>query len=120
MLIKIRARSQVIRRWNSTGGISLGLQVTDPLVLYQQRLANESIKPDEAQWRAMLEIEKLYHRIKDYRPVSSLQRRLQDVSKASFADGGNEIWRKAAWYSPERESLALIKRMSDEEELMKP
>ncbi len=119
MLIKIRARSQVIRRWNSTGGISLGLQVTDPLVLYQQRLANESIKPDEAQWRAMLEIEKLYHRIKDYRPVSSLQRRLQDVSKASFADGGNEIWRKAAWYSPERESLALIKRMSDEEELMK-
>ncbi|CAD6449999.1 95031c92-2b9d-4bcd-938f-f677fe52dab0-CDS [Sclerotinia trifoliorum] len=68
---------------------STGLTITNPLILYRALLATKAIDPDPAQHRIALHLQKLYLRLKDYKPQSEYGARLKAISQA-INDGQNE------------------------------
>ncbi|EDO01342.1 hypothetical protein SS1G_03816 [Sclerotinia sclerotiorum 1980 UF-70] len=68
---------------------STGLTITNPLILYRALLATKVIDPDPAQHRIALHLQKLYLRLKDYKPQSEYGARLKAISQA-INDGQNE------------------------------
>ncbi|KPI41991.1 uncharacterized protein AB675_5657 [Cyphellophora attinorum] len=60
---------------------NLSLSITNPLVLYRTLLATNRLKPDPAQHRLALQLQKLYFRLKDYRPEVEYRRRLERVTR---------------------------------------
>lgn len=60
---------------------STGLTITNPLVLYRALLATKRIDPDPAQHRLALHLQKLYYRLKDYRPEIDFSHRLDQINK---------------------------------------
>ncbi|KAK6604881.1 Lactation elevated protein 1 [Botrytis cinerea] len=67
---------------------STGLTITNPLILYRALLATKVIDPDPAQHRIALHLQKLYLRLKDYKPQSEYAVRLKAISQA-VNDGQN-------------------------------
>lgn len=61
---------------------STGLTITDPIVAYRTLLALKQIRPDPAQHRLALQLQKLYHRLKDYNPELEYRHRLEEVARA--------------------------------------
>lgn len=68
---------------------SLSLSITNPLVLYRALLATHRIRPDPAQHRLALELQKLYFRLKDYDPEIEYRWRLERAARLS-----NEVKRQ--------------------------
>ncbi len=64
-----------------TVGTSTGLAITNPLVKYQALLATNRIRPDPAQHRLALQLQKLYYRLKDYHPGLEYRHRLDQISR---------------------------------------
>ncbi|KAK9477758.1 AFG1-like ATPase-domain-containing protein, partial [Lipomyces japonicus] len=100
----------------------VGLTITDPLVLYHHHVDSGRIRPDEAQHRAAIEFQKLYYRVKDYMPSQDFMRQVEKLAllleesedQDNNPDNSNN---PMPWFSPERHTLALIKTLSDEEDL---
>ncbi|KAJ9498060.1 hypothetical protein H2202_006663 [Exophiala xenobiotica] len=61
---------------------SLGLSITNPLVLYRALVATKKIKPDPAQHRLALQLQKLYFRLKDYSPEVEYRYRLEKIGRS--------------------------------------
>ncbi|OAP54414.1 hypothetical protein AYL99_11515 [Fonsecaea erecta] len=59
----------------------LGLSITNPLVLYRTLVATKKIKPDPAQHRLALQLQKLYFRLKDYAPEIEYRYRLERIGR---------------------------------------
>lgn len=77
---------------------SLSLSITNPLVLYRALLATQRIRPDPAQHRLALELQKLYFRLKDYDPEIEYRWRLEKAARLSHKLGRrNERERKAVF-----------------------
>ena len=57
------------------------LTVTNPLVLYRTLLALKRIDPDPSQHRLAIELQNVYHRLKDYSPEDEYGARLKAISK---------------------------------------
>ncbi|KAJ9655734.1 hypothetical protein H2198_005440 [Neophaeococcomyces mojaviensis] len=66
-----------------TASSNLSLSITNPLVLYRALLATHRIRPDPAQHRLALELQKLYFRLKDYNPEIEYRWRLEKAAKVS-------------------------------------
>ncbi len=64
-----------------TVGASTGLAITNPLVKYRALLATNRIRPDPAQHRLALQLQKLYYRLKDYHPELEYRHRLDQISR---------------------------------------
>ncbi|KAG5366015.1 putative ATPase N2B [Yarrowia sp. B02] len=105
------------------------LTITDPLHIYQNKVASGELKADEAQLRVAAELQKLYHRLKDYTPpedfhrkVSALQAQLLEIEKEAAGEDmtSSQIKKKAAkpWYKPDLKSMEMVKTLTDEEELI--
>lgn len=62
---------------------SLSLSITNPLVLYRALLVTNRIRPDPAQHRLALELQKLYYRLKDYDPEIEYRWRLEKATRLS-------------------------------------
>ncbi|ERF76042.1 hypothetical protein EPUS_01375 [Endocarpon pusillum Z07020] len=60
---------------------STGLTITNPLVKYRALLATNRIRPDPAQHRLALQLQKLYYRLKDYHPQLEYRHRLDQISR---------------------------------------
>lgn len=60
---------------------STGLTITNPLVLYRALLATNRIDPDPAQHRLALHLQKLYYRLKDYRPEVDFSHQLDQINR---------------------------------------
>ncbi|KIW67547.1 hypothetical protein PV04_06791 [Phialophora macrospora] len=60
---------------------TLSLSITNPLVLYRALLATKKIKPDPAQHRLALHLQKLYFRLKDYAPEVEYRYRLEKITR---------------------------------------
>ena len=60
---------------------SAGLTITNPLVLYRSLLATKRIEPDPAQHRLAIHLQKLYYRLKDYRPEVDFDHRLAQLNR---------------------------------------
>ncbi|EXJ58949.1 hypothetical protein A1O7_06380 [Cladophialophora yegresii CBS 114405] len=60
---------------------TLSLSITNPLILYRALLATHKIKPDPAQHRLALHLQKLYFRLKDYAPEVEYRYRLEKISR---------------------------------------
>lgn len=58
-----------------------GLVITNPLVLYRALLATKRIDPDPAQHRLALHLQKLYYRLKDYKPEVDFSHRLEQLNR---------------------------------------
>lgn len=68
----------------STGlATNLSLSITNPLVLYRALVSTKKIKPDPAQHRLALQLQKLYFRLKDYAPEVEYRYRLERIAKRS-------------------------------------
>ncbi|KAF5869592.1 putative mitochondrial atpase protein [Botrytis fragariae] len=75
---------------------STGLTITNPLILYRALLATKVIDPDPAQHRIALHLQKLYLRLKDYKPQSEYAARLKAISQAVNDGQNNEDGRTVA------------------------
>lgn len=64
---------------------STGLTITNPLVKYRALLATKRIRPDPAQHRLALQLQRLYYRLKDYNPELEYRHRLDQISRCIAA-----------------------------------
>jgi peroxisome-assembly ATPase len=60
----------------------LSLSITNPLILYRAQVATKRIRPDPAQHRLALQLQKLYFRLKDYAPEVEYRYRLEKIGRA--------------------------------------
>lgn len=60
---------------------STGLTITNPLVRYRALLATKQIESDPSQHRLALHLQKLYYRLKDYRPEVDFTHRLDQIDR---------------------------------------
>lgn len=66
---------------------NLGLSITNPLILYRALVATKKIKPDPAQHRLALQLQKLYFRLKDYAPEVEYRYRLEKIGRGVVRTG---------------------------------
>lgn len=114
---------------------SLGLSITNPLVLYRALLSTKRIRPDPAQHRLALQLQKLYFRLKDYDPDVEFRYRLDRAAKlarqATAADQTKPEARKAVfddhgrgkagrWFGPSQQGdgLGLVRTIPVTESAM--
>ncbi|KAL9128002.1 MAG: hypothetical protein Q9217_003228 [Psora testacea] len=111
---------------------STGLAITNPLVLYRALLATKRIEPDPAQHRLAIHLQKLYHRLKDYRPEIDFSYRLSQLNRivekapavlGTFQDGNAKEDGRTdrssllKWQTKKNDPhvTALIRRLTDHE-----
>ncbi|MCJ1470566.1 hypothetical protein MMC07_009212 [Pseudocyphellaria aurata] len=106
-----------------------GLTITNPLVLYRTLVATKQIKPDLAQHRLALHLQKLYLRLKDYSPEVKYSHRLDQLSRVvgnpltspAPVEASDEDAKRGSIFSSfssrqqDRDVLALTKRLTDHE-----
>lgn len=106
-----------------------GLTITNPLVLYRTLVATKQIKPDIAQHRLAIHLQKLYLRLKDYSPEVHYSHRLDQLSRvvrsslassvpveASDEDAkGKSLLSSFRTRKQDRDALALTKRLTNHE-----
>lgn len=111
---------------------STGVTITNPLVLYRSLVATQKIRPDPAQHRLALHLQKLYERLIDYEPTVEYSKRLQQLSRAVDGHSSpspsenphvNRFGRQGVWTSllaqkEKRDSLALTRVLTDHEQAM--
>ncbi|KAI4696376.1 uncharacterized protein J4E88_000553 [Alternaria novae-zelandiae] len=111
---------------------STGVTITNPLVLYRSLIATQKIRPDPAQHRLALHLQKLYDRLIDYEPSVEYSKRLQQLTRA--VDAGqdassstdthvNRFGRRGVWTSllaqkDKRDSVALTRVLTSHDEAM--
>ncbi|KAF1839298.1 hypothetical protein BDW02DRAFT_594041 [Decorospora gaudefroyi] len=112
---------------------STGVAITNPLVLYRSLIATQKIRPDPAQHRLALHLQKLYDRLIDYEPTVEYSKRLQQLTRA--VDSGqndtpspanrhvNRFGRRGVWTSllaqkERRDSVALTRVLTSHDEAM--
>lgn len=113
---------QLFRKYSTTPTI------TDPLVVYKSYVARGLLKRDQSQLRAAIELQKLYYRVKDYRPKDQMQQRIREIVKElelkELTRSYNENNRKPLlhWFKPSSkpdDSLQdIVKVLDNEEELL--
>ena len=60
---------------------SNALTITNPLVQYRALLATRGIEPDPAQHRLAIHLQKLYYRLKDYKPEVEYSQRIEQIRR---------------------------------------
>lgn len=66
----------------STVSARTGLVVTNPRSIYQSLVSTGRIKPDHAQARLSVQLQKLYYRLKDYEPEIEYKHRLEQLTRS--------------------------------------
>ncbi|KAL5120519.1 hypothetical protein ACEQ8H_001537 [Pleosporales sp. CAS-2024a] len=112
-----------------------GVTITNPLVLYRSLLATRQIRPDPAQHRLAIHLQKLYDNLIDYEPCIEYSKRLQQLSRAVEA-GQNAapppppadlasrsartkgLWNSLLGHKQNNESLELTRVLTDHEQAM--
>ena len=61
---------------------SAGLTITNPLTIYRHLVDSKKIRPDPAQHRLALQLQRLYYRLKDYNPEIEYRQRLNSISRS--------------------------------------
>ncbi|KAG9190642.1 hypothetical protein G6011_08730 [Alternaria panax] len=112
---------------------STGVTITNPLVLYRSLIATQRIRPDPAQHRLALHLQKLYDRLIDYEPTVEYSKRLQQLTRAVDASQDasssptdthvNRFGRRGVWTSllaqkDQRDSKALTRVLTSHDEAM--
>ncbi|KAK0654680.1 Lactation elevated protein 1-like protein B [Lasiodiplodia hormozganensis] len=110
---------------------STGVAITNPLVLYRALLATNHIRPDPAQHRLALHLQKLYERLKDYEPTAEYSHRLHQISRAVGTNGRAKtsqeetqdvrprgFWSSLLVQKEKRESTALARVLTSHEQAM--
>ncbi|KAF2035441.1 hypothetical protein EK21DRAFT_96682 [Setomelanomma holmii] len=111
-----------------------GVAITNPLVLYRSLIATQKIRPDPAQHRLALHLQKLYERLIDYEPSIEYSKRLQQLSRAVESPQNvappapadlqrRSIRTRALWdsllaHKKSRDSMELTRVLTDHEEAM--
>lgn len=85
---------------------SKSLTITDPIVAYRTLLAFQQIRPDPAQHRLALQLQKLYYRLKDYdaeleyrHRIDEIVRHIQRTSNVSSQNGSKQRPRNTSLFS---------------------
>ena len=111
---------------------STGLTITNPLVLYRTLLATKKIEPDPSQHRLAIHLQKLYFRLKDYRPEVDFRHQIDQLDRLAQTEKANRGFEddRTARQEPTRqwgifeslqqqkkraEALALTRRLTDHE-----
>ncbi|OJD29944.1 mitochondrial atpase [Diplodia corticola] len=110
---------------------STGVAITNPLVLYRALLATNRIRPDPAQHRLALHLQKLYERLKDYEPTTEYSHRLHQLSRVvgtngrakTSAEENRHVHPRGFWSSllaqkEKRDSVALTRVLTSHEQAM--
>ncbi|KAF1849966.1 mitochondrial ATPase-like protein [Cucurbitaria berberidis CBS 394.84] len=109
---------------------STGVTITNPLVLYRSLITTQKIRPDPAQHRLALHLQKLYDRLIDYEPKAEYSQRLQALSRVVDSQNApttstnskvNRFGRRGVWTSllaqkERRDSVALTRVLTSHEE----
>ncbi|EAT87729.1 hypothetical protein HBI56_119790 [Parastagonospora nodorum] len=111
-----------------------GVTITNPLVLYRSLIATQKIRPDPAQHRLALHLQKLYENLIDYEPSVEYSKRLQQLSRA-VESGQNAappppadlasrslrtrgLWNSLLAQKQNRDSMELTRVLTDHEQAM--
>jgi protein AFG1 len=110
------------------GSASTSLSITNPLVLYRALIATHRIRPDPAQHRLALQLQKLYYRLKDYDPELEYRHRIDQIARSIEQPAENStpnqragpsrlvsLWRK----SLDGNALALTRTVPTQESAIK-
>ncbi|KAL6707956.1 hypothetical protein ACN47E_003630 [Coniothyrium glycines] len=112
---------------------STSVAITNPLVLYRSLIATQKIRPDPAQHRLALHLQKLYDRLIDYEPTVEYSARLRQLSQAVESGSNattpltgrdvNRFGRRGVWTSllaqkERRDSKALTRVLTSHDEAM--
>ncbi|KAF2759504.1 hypothetical protein EJ05DRAFT_300378 [Pseudovirgaria hyperparasitica] len=109
-----------------------GVAITNPLVLYRALVSTQKIRPDPAQYRLAVHLQKLYDRLKDYEPTVAYRQRLDRLSRVVDRENGHNghdpdvrapkppkpsksAWRTFLERKEQRDSLALTRTMTSQE-----
>ncbi|KAJ9354184.1 hypothetical protein DTO027B9_4810 [Paecilomyces variotii] len=97
----------------ASGPVSTSLTITNPLVQYRTLVATKQLKPDPAQLRVAVHLQKLYFELKDYKPDLGYRDRLDSISRiiGKSQRPGAEVksirsWR-SFWSGGQREGPSL-------------
>ncbi|CCH42252.1 Lactation elevated protein 1 [Wickerhamomyces ciferrii] len=109
---------------NYTPPSSTAVSLTDPLLIYQNYVSRGVLKPDSNQLRAAVEFQKLYYRVKDYKPPIDLQFKIKQLVREIenkhqlMSSSSSSSKFKPSWYQPQiSKTQDLIKVLTDEEQL---
>ncbi|KAF2490711.1 hypothetical protein BU16DRAFT_469260 [Lophium mytilinum] len=106
---------------------STSVTITNPLVLYRALLATNRIKPDHAQYRLALHLQKLYERLIDYEPTIEYSLRLNQLSRAfggvdpsavpsdTAKAGSQGLWTSFLREKDKRDGLALTRILTSQD-----
>jgi protein AFG1 len=104
------------------------LTITQPLMLYRALVSTNRIRPDPAQLRLALHLQKLYERLKDYEPTVEYSQRLQRLGRLIgpptrveevVPPSSRGIWQSLLNEKEKRDSVALTRVLNDHEEALK-
>ncbi|KAK4643040.1 hypothetical protein QC761_402480 [Podospora bellae-mahoneyi] len=108
------------------------LTITDPFVKYTSLIATGAYSPDAAQYRLAHHLQKIYTRLKDYKPTHEYQSRLGQIARVidpvtTSAHGGDDIaspthpirrnplFSKLFQRDDSKDSLALTRTLTDQQ-----
>lgn len=89
--------------------LATALTITDPLVKYNTLLATGVYSPDPAQHRLAVHLQKLYLRLKDYKPPTEYHTRLRQLTRAIDGARSNETEQLAVRSHPIRRNPIFAK-----------
>lgn len=75
------APTQVFTITNSKSSDSSKSTPTDPLQIYEEKVANGELFRDEAQYKAAVELQKLSDRLVDYTPPTAFKQKIKELSQ---------------------------------------
>ncbi|KAK4654280.1 hypothetical protein QC762_402480 [Podospora pseudocomata] len=108
------------------------ITITDPFVKYTSLIATGAYSPDAAQYRLAHHLQKIYTRLKDYKPTHEYRSRLGQIARAidpvtTSAHGGDDIaspthpirrnplFSKLFQRDDSKDSLALTRTLTDQQ-----
>lgn len=116
-----RQRSRIIGavaevRWYA---LSTAIQITDPILLYENLVRSGRIQQDEQQLRLLYQLRKIHGTLMDYKPSYSLRYLLESArpETASSSSGDDRNLARQQHIIPSKATKSLVQALTQEDDL---
>lgn len=99
-------------RWYAS---STAIQITDPILLYENLVRSGRIQQDEQQLRLLYQLRKIHGTVMDYKPTYSLRYLLESARPETASDDGSK--QLGQHIVPSKATKALVQALTQEDDL---
>lgn len=99
-------------RWYAS---STAIQITDPILLYENLVRSGRIQQDEQQLRLLYQLRKIHGTLMDYKPTYSLRYLLESARPETASDDGSK--QLGQHIVPSKATKALVQALTQEDDL---